>query len=89
MAITKIKKSEITTKFGKNAKNTGSASVQIALITEHIADISSHLKTHKKDYSSQLGLMKLVGRRRRLLGYLRKRDLTAYASVLKELKLRK
>ncbi|MFH2202900.1 MAG: 30S ribosomal protein S15 [Elusimicrobiota bacterium] len=89
MAITKKKKSEITTKFGKSAKNTGSAPVQIALITERIAEISSHLKKHKKDYATQRGLMILVGQRRRLLGYLKKRDLPAYASILKELNLRK
>lgn len=87
--MTKTKKSEIITKFGKSAKNAGCASVQIALITERIADISSHLKTQKKDYASQLGLMKLVGQRRRLLNYLKKRDLPEYANVLKELNLRK
>ncbi len=89
MTITKTKKSEIVIKFGKSAKNTGTAPVQIALLTERIADISGHLKSQKKDFHSQLGLMKLVGQRRRLLSYLKKRDLTAYANVLKELKLRK
>jgi small subunit ribosomal protein S15 len=89
MATTKQKKSEIITKYGKSAKNTGSASVQIALLTERIADISSHLKVQKKDYSSQLGLMKLVGQRRRLLGFLKKRDLPEYANVIKQLNLRK
>lgn len=89
MPITKTRKAEIITKFGKTAKNSGTASTQIALITERIADISGHLKTHKKDYSSQLGLMKLVGQRRRLLSYLKKRDLPEYANVLKELNLRK
>lgn len=89
MTITKEKSSEIIKKFGKSSKNTGTAPVQIALITQRIADISGHLKDHKKDYSSQLGLMKLVGQRRRLLSYLKKRNLPEYANVLKELKLRK
>ena len=89
MAITKEKIVEITTKHGRSAKSTGDSSVQIALITERIAYMSDHLKTHRKDYSSQLGLMKLVGQRRRLLSYLRRRDLPEYAKVIKQLNLRK
>jgi len=87
--ITKEKKSEISKKHGKGAQDTGSTPVQIALLTERIKDLSGHLKTNKKDYSSQRGLLKLVGQRRRLLGYLKKRDLDSYASVLKQLDLRK
>ena len=89
MAITKEKIAEITTKHGRSGKSTGDSSVQIALITERIAYMSDHLKTHRKDYSSQLGLLKLVGQRRRLLGYLRRRDLPGYAKLIKQLKLRK
>ncbi|MEE8424864.1 MAG: 30S ribosomal protein S15 [Elusimicrobiota bacterium] len=89
MTITKEKIAEITTKHGKTPKNTGDTQVQIALLTERIASISGHLKTHRKDYSTQLGLMKLVGQRRRLLTYLRRRDLAEYAKLLKQLNLRK
>ncbi|MCX5788343.1 MAG: 30S ribosomal protein S15, partial [Elusimicrobia bacterium] len=62
---------------------------QIALITERIADISKHLKGAKKDYTSQVGLLKLVGQRRRLLTYLRRKDFQDYSKVLKQLDLRK
>ena len=87
--ITKTKTAEITTKYGKSAKDSGNTSVQIALITERITMIADHLKSHQKDYASQLGLMKLVGQRRRLLNYLRRRDLSEYAKLLKQLNLRK
>jgi small subunit ribosomal protein S15 len=87
--ITKEKKTEISKKHGHAAADTGSAPVQIALLTERIKDLSGHLKTAKKDYSSQRGLLKLVGQRRRLLGYLKKRDLASYNSTLKSLDLRK
>jgi small subunit ribosomal protein S15 len=87
--ITKEAKSETVKKFGKQPGDTGSASVQIALITERIKQLSGHLKSNKKDYATQLGLLKLVGQRRRLLAYLKKQDLTAYGSILKQLDLRK
>ena len=87
--ITKEKISEIVKKHGKSATDTGNISVQIALITDRIKSISGHLKTHKKDYSTHLGLMKLVGQRRSLLTYLRKTDLAAYGGILKQLELRK
>jgi len=69
--------------------DTGSAQVQIALITERIKQLSGHMKGNKKDYASQLGLLKLVGQRRRLLAYLKKSDLAAYSNTLKQLDLRK
>lgn len=87
--ITKEAKSEVVKKYGKQAGDSGSAAVQIALITERIKELSGHLKAHKKDYSTQLGLLKLVGQRRRLLSYLKKRDLTTYGSLIKALDLRK
>lgn len=87
--ITKETKSEIVKKHGKQQGDTGSAQVQIALITERIKQLSGHLKNHKKDYSTQLGLLKLVGQRRRLLAYLKKSDLAAYGTILKQLDLRK
>jgi small subunit ribosomal protein S15 len=87
--ITKEKKSENVKKFGKSTSDTGSTSVQIALLTERIKDISGHLKANKKDHSSTRGLLKLVGQRRRLLNYLKKQDLGNYNAILKSLDLRK
>ncbi len=87
--ITKENKNETVKKHAKHGGDTGSAQVQIALITERIKHLSGHLKGHKKDYSTQLGLLKLVGQRRRLLAYLKKTDLEAYGSILKQLDLRK
>ena len=87
--ITKENKTELYKKHGKGEKDTGSTSVQIALITERIKHLSGHLKTSKKDYASQRGLLMLVGQRRRLLSYLKKRDLTGYNTILKQLDLRK
>lgn len=82
-------KTEIIAKHRKSVKDTGSSSIQIALLTERIRSISEHLKTHRKDYSSQVGLMKLVGQRRRLLNYLKKIDLNEYGKLIKQLELRK
>jgi small subunit ribosomal protein S15 len=87
--ITKTKKSELIAKFGKSAKNTGHSSVQIALLTERIRSLSDHIKSHRKDYTSQRGLLKLVGQRRRLLNYLKRNDLTEYGKILQQLELRK
>jgi small subunit ribosomal protein S15 len=87
--ITKENKIELYKKHGKGEKDSGSTSVQIALITERIKHLSGHLKGAKKDYASQRGLLMLVGQRRRLLSYLKKRDLTGYNTILKQLDLRK
>jgi small subunit ribosomal protein S15 len=87
--ITKENTNEVLKKFSKHPGDTGSAQVQIALLTERIKALSGHMKGNKKDYSTQLGLLKLVGQRRRLLSYLKKSDFTAYGSVLKQLDLRK
>ena len=87
--ITKEAKAEIVKKHAKGAGDTGSAQVQIAIITERIKQLSGHMKGNKKDYASQLGLLKLVGQRRRLLAYLKKSDLAAYSNILKQLDLRK
>lgn len=87
--LTKEKKTDVVKKFGKAGADTGSTPVQIALLTERIKDLSTHLKGSKKDYASQRGLLKLVGQRRRLLAYLKKSDLASYNNVLKQLDLRK
>lgn len=89
MTMTKTKKTEVISKFGKTPKDTGSATVQIALLTERIKQLSEHMQSHKKDYATQLGLLRLVSSRRRLLGYLKKNDTPEYAKVLKQLDLRK
>ncbi|MBI5210842.1 MAG: 30S ribosomal protein S15 [Elusimicrobia bacterium] len=87
--ITKENKNEIIKKFGKHPADTGGAQSQIALITERIKQISAHLKDHKKDHLSQVGLLKLVGQRRMLLNYLKNRDKESYSQVIKSLDLRK
>lgn len=87
--ITKENRQEVVKKHGKGASDTGNTSVQIALLTERIKHLSGHIKTSKKDHSSHRGLLKLVGQRRRLLSYLKKKDLAQYGQVLKALDLRK
>jgi len=89
MYLTKERKTEIFTKFGKVETNTGSSEGQIALFTERINHLTEHLKNHKKDFSTQMGLYRLVGKRRKLLNYLMDRDIKRYRSVIKELKIRK
>ncbi len=87
--LTKEKKSEVVKKFARQPSDTGATNVQIALITERISDISGHLKNNKKDYATQLGLLRLVGQRRRLLAYLKRTDAEAYGQLIKQLDLRK
>jgi small subunit ribosomal protein S15 len=87
--ITKENKIDIVKKYCKKTGDTGSPQVQVALLTERIKSISSHLKENKKDYATQVGLLHLVGQRRRLLDYLKKKDLAAYGALVKQLDLRK
>lgn len=87
--LSKEKKQEIIKEFGKDEKDSGSTEVQIALITARIQDLTEHLRTFKKDHSSRRGLLKLVGHRRNLLKYLKKKDLESYRELLKRLNLRK
>ena len=87
--ITKENRIETVKKYGKSSADTGNTSVQVALLTERITSLSGHLKGHKKDYATQLGLLRLVGQRRSLLAYLKKSDLAAYNSLIKSLELRK
>jgi small subunit ribosomal protein S15 len=89
MYLTTEKKQEFFTKFGKNEKDTGSAEGQIALFTFRINHLTEHLKKNKKDHSTRRALIKLVGKRRSLLDYLKRKDIERYRAVLKELKLRK
>ena len=89
MPLTKEKKTEVVTSFGGKATNTGSIEGQIALLTERISQISDHLQQNKKDFSTHRGLMQLVGKRKRLLNYLQKHDLTGYRQLIEKLGLRK
>jgi len=87
--LTKERKSTVFTTYGGKASNTGSIEGQIALLTEKINHISNHLKVNKKDFSSQRGLMQMVGKRKRLLTYLSKHDLSGYRALIEKLGLRK
>ncbi|TBR23445.1 30S ribosomal protein S15 [bacterium] len=89
MTMTKTKKTEVIVKYGKTPKDTGSSSVQVALLTDRIKQLSEHMKSHKKDYATQLGLLRMVSTRRRLLDYLKKHNTPEYAKLLKQLDLRK
>ena len=89
MALLKDKKDEIIDNFRVHAKDTGSPSVQIALLTERIHYLTDHLKTHNKDYHSRRGLLMMIGKRRRLLSYLKKQDPQKYEETIKKLHLRK
>ena len=87
--LTIEKKANIFANYGGKAANTGSVEGQIALLTERINHISNHLKVNKKDFSTQRGLMQMVGKRKRLLTYLSKHDLTGYRALIEKLGLRK
>jgi small subunit ribosomal protein S15 len=89
MPLTQEQKSELIQKFGSNQKDTGSTSVQVALLTTRISELTEHLKVHKHDHHSRRGLLKLVGRRRRLLTYMQRHDLDGYRALIKELGLRR
>jgi len=88
-AITAERKREITAKFGANEQDTGNTRVQVALLTERINHLTENLAEQSKDHHSRRGLLMLVGRRRRFLDYLRRRDLEGYRTLIKELGLRK
>ncbi len=89
MALTKESKSEIIKKFARSEGDTGSAEVQIAILTEEIKQLTEHLKEHSHDFHSRRGLLKKVGQRRSLLNYLLKEDVTRYRKIVKDLGLRK
>lgn len=88
MSLTKEQKTELIDKYGRSGTDTGSAEVQVAMITERINELTEHLRTHKKDHHSRRGLLKLVGKRRRLLKYLERSDLDRYRSLVAELGIR-
>ncbi len=88
MALDSAKKAEIIKQFGRGENDTGSPEVQIALLSNRIAYLTEHLKINKKDHSSRLGLLKLVGQRKRLMRYLKKKDYDKYMEVIKALGIR-
>jgi small subunit ribosomal protein S15 len=89
MPLTKDKKQELIDKYGRSGGDTGSAEVQVALLTERINELTEHLRTHSKDHHSRRGLLKMVGKRRRVLRYLESSDLERYRSLVSELGLRR
>ncbi len=88
MALDKDRKLQVISKFKKHDADSGSPEVQIALLTERINTLSSHFKVHARDHHSRRGLLKMVGQRKRLLNYLKKKDLEGYRSLIKELGIR-
>ncbi len=89
MAVTKDVKSELVKKFGKNEKDSGAIEVQIAILTEKINNLTEHLKEHIHDYHSKRGLQMMVGKRRKLLDYLKNNDVVSYRKTIEALGLRK
>jgi small subunit ribosomal protein S15 len=89
MYLTNEVKAEIFKKYGKSEKDTGSAEGQIALFTHRINHLTGHLKNNRKDFNTERSLVKLVGKRRSLLDYLKKKDITRYRAIIKELNIRK
>ena len=83
MPLTQAQKTELIGKFGASQADTGSTKVQIALLTQRISELTEHMKIHKHDHHSRRGLLKLVGRRRRLLTYIQKQDLDGYRAFIK------
>ena len=88
MSLTKERKEELLDSFGRTAEDTGSPEAQIALLTERIQTLNGHFQLHKRDHHSRRGLLKLVGKRRRLMRYLRRRDLAAYRALVEKLGIR-
>lgn len=89
MAQNKEKKQEVIKEYQRGKDDTGSPEVQIALLTERITELTEHLKTHKHDESSRRGLLKMVGRRRRLLAYLQRKDSQGYLDITEKLNIRR
>lgn len=88
MPLTKEVKSDIIAKFGMNAADSGKTEVQVALLTRRIKDLTEHFKVHPRDHHSKQGLLKLVGKRRRYLDYLKRRNIARYREIIKQLELR-
>lgn len=89
MTLTKDDRTQIISEHARSQGDTGSAEVQIAVLTRRIADLTDHLKTHKQDHASRRGLLQMVGRRRRLLDYLKREDIERYREIIAKLGLRR
>ena len=89
MSITNERKAELIKKFGKTEQDSGSAAVQVAILSERIRNLTEHLKTHKKDFGSRRGLLSMVGQRRNLLDYIKAGDVAAYKALIEKLGLRR
>lgn len=89
MALTKESKAEIVSKYGKDPKDTGTPEVQIALLTARINDLSPHFDRSPKDHHSRVGLLRMVGKRRRLLDYLQEKNIERYRKIIADLQIRK
>jgi small subunit ribosomal protein S15 len=89
MSLAKAEKEKLIVEFGGDAKNTGSTEVQIAILTKRIVNLTEHLKDHKKDHSTRRGLLKLVGKRKSLLRYLKNKNIDGYRKLIAELGIRK
>lgn len=88
LSVSKERVEEIIAEFGKNEHDTGSAEVQVAILSERIRNLTEHLKVHKKDNHSRRGLMMLIGKRRGLLKYIKERDIEEYRALIKKLGIR-
>ena len=86
--ITKEQKGELVKQYGKSETDTGSAEVQVAILTARIKELTEHMKSHKKDFHTRRGLLMLVGKRRRLLSYIKKNDIENYRNLIKSLGIR-
>ena len=89
MSITQERKAELITEFGKNDQDSGSASVQVAILSERIRNLTEHLKEHKKDFGSRRGLLAMVGQRRSLLDYIKSGNVATYKTLIEKLGLRR
>jgi small subunit ribosomal protein S15 len=89
MSLTKENKQGVVDEFGRTNQDTGSAEVQIALVTRRIEDLTGHFKANPKDHNSRRGLLKMVGQRRKMLNYLKRKDIEKYRAILEKLSLRK
>ena len=88
MSINLKNKQEIVKEFGKNAQDTGSSAVQVAMMTQKIAELTEHLKSNKKDFATKRGLLMMVGKRKRLLSYFKDKNLEGYRALIKKLGIR-
>ena len=88
MTINLKNKQELVKKYGKNEKDTGSSAVQIAMMTQKISELTEHLKSNKKDFATKRGLLMMVGKRKKLLSYIKNRNLDEYRALIKKLKIR-